>query len=368
MTQTNKIRKFYIGVMSGTSLDGIDIALCEIDDVRCTLLASTEYNFPQELKAEILHLISHPVTLKQIGECDSKLGLLFAKCINTFLINNALHVTSIAAIGLHGQTLWHEPDSAYPFSLQLGNPNIVAAKTGITTVADFRRMDMANSGQGAPFAPVFHQFLFAQEKDKCALVNIGGMANISLLFDELQGWDVGCGNVLMDLWVQRTQNRSYDEDGVFAQSGELNEALLQKMLSDNYFTKKPPKSTGREYFNGQWLTKQLQNFTHISDAQVQRTLLELTAQSIANDINATKATQLIVCGGGAKNSFLLNRLTELCRINVIPSDTLGISSDFLESMAFAWFAKKRLHKEPLALSSVTGAKKDSIAGAVYEAD
>ena len=250
--------------------------------------------------------------------------------------------------------------------MQLGNPNIVAAKTGITTVADFRRMDMANEGQGAPFAPLFHQFLFAREKEKTALVNIGGMANISLLFKTLQGWDVGCGNVLMDLWMQRKQNRSYDADGLFAQSGALDEALLQRMLSDDYFAKQPPKSTGREYFNEVWLSQKLQDFKYLSDAQVQRTLVELTAQSIANDINATEATQLIVCGGGAKNTFLLQRLNELCRVKVLPSDTLDISSDFLEAMAFAWFAKKRLHKEPLALSSVTGAKKDSISGAVYE--
>ncbi len=362
------MKELYIGVMSGTSLDGVDIALCEIDEASCTLLASAEYEFPQELKAEILHLISHPVTLKQIGECDSKLGLLFAKCINTFLINNELYIKSITAIGLHGQTLWHEPDSFYPFSLQLGNPNIVAAKTGITTVADFRRMDMANEGQGAPFAPVFHQFLFAKEKDKCALVNIGGMANISLLFGELQGWDVGCGNVLMDLWMQKTQHKSYDDAGAFAKSAQADEKLLKRMLEDEYFQKQPPKSTGREYFNEVWLSQKLQDFEYLSDAQVQRTLLELTAQSIANDINATEATQLIVCGGGAKNTFLLQRLNELCRIKVLASDTLDISSDFLEAMAFAWFAKKRLHKEPLALSSVTGAKKDSIAGAVYEAD
>jgi len=362
------MKELYIGVMSGTSLDGIDIALCEIDRANCKLLTACESPFPQELKEEILALISSSATLKQIGECDSKLGLLFAKCINTFLINNALHVTSIAAIGLHGQTLWHEPDSLYPFSMQLGNANIVASQTGITTVNDFRGKDIANGGQGAPFAPAFHKFLFADSNEKTAVVNIGGMANISLLFDKIRGWDVGCGNVLMDLWMQRKQNKSYDEDGVFAQSGELDEALLQKMLSDNYFAKKPPKSTGREYFNEQWLEKNLQNFTHLQAQDIQRTLVELTATSIANDINSTQATRLVVCGGGAKNTFLLQRLQTLSHAKVIVSDVLGISSDFLEAMAFAWFAKKRLHKEPLALSSVTNAQKNSIAGAVYAAD
>jgi len=362
------MKELYIGVMSGTSLDGVDIALCEIDETSCTLLASGEYEFPQDLKEEILALISSTATLKQIGECDTKLGMLFAKCINDFIQKNALHVNNITAIGLHGQTLWHEPDSAYPFSMQLGNPNIVALKTGITTVADFRRMDIANGGQGAPFAPAFHKFLFADAKQKTALVNIGGMANISLLFEKIQGWDVGCGNVLMDLWMQKTQHKNFDEDGAFAKSAQPDEALLDKMLDDDYFKQKPPKSTGREYFNKAWLQNKLLGFEHLSDAQVQRTLLELTAQTIANDVNKAQTSQLIVCGGGARNSFLMQRLGELCHAQVHPSDTLGISSDFLEAMAFAWFAKKRLHKELLTLSSVTGAKKDSIAGAVYEAN
>lgn len=368
MTQAKEIRELYIGVMSGTSLDGIDLALCSIDETDCKLLASHEYPFPKELKEEILLLISSAVMLKQVGECDTKLGMLFADCINDFIHKNTLHVKDITAIGLHGQTLWHEPDSAYPFSMQLGNPNIVAAKTGITTVADFRGMDIAHVGQGAPFAPAFHKFLFAKTKQKTALVNIGGMANISLLFDTLQGWDVGCGNVLMDLWMQKTQHKNFDADGAFAKSAIADTTLLQKMLDDEYFMQKPPKSTGREYFNEAWLQNKLQGFEHLNDAQVQRTLLELTAQTIAKDVNATEVSQLIVCGGGVKNSFLMQRLCELCHAKVLASDALGISSDFLEAMAFAWFAKKRIHKEPLQLSSVTGSAKDSIAGAVYEAN
>ncbi len=368
MTQTEKMQKLYIGVMSGTSLDGIDLALCAIDGTDCKLLTSHEYPFPKALKDEILFLIASDVSLKQLGECDTKLGMLFAECINDFMQKNALHVNGITAIGLHGQTLWHEPNSAYPFSMQLGNPNIVAAKTGIDTVADFRRMDIAHGGEGAPFAPLFHKFLFANSEQKTALVNIGGMANISLLFDTLQGWDVGCGNVLMDLWIQKTQQQKFDTDGVFAKSAQPDEALLEKMLDDAYFRQQPPKSTGREYFNKAWLTQKLQGFEHLSDAQVQRTLLELTAQTIAKDVNNTDSAQLIICGGGAKNSFLLQRLRELCRAEVLASDALGISSDFLEAMAFAWFAKKRMHKEPLALSSVTGSQEDSIAGAIYAAN
>jgi len=368
MTQTEKMQELYIGVMSGTSLDGIDLALCAIDETDCKLLASHEYPFVKELRDEILSLIASKVSLKQVGECDTKLGMLFAECINDFMQKNALHVTDITAIGLHGQTLWHEPNSTYPFSMQLANPNIVADKTGITTIADFRRMDIAHGGQGAPFAPVFHKFLFADSEQRTALVNIGGMTNISLLFDTLQGWDVGCGNILMDIWMQKTQHKNFDENGAFAKSSKPDEALLEKMLDDEYFKQKPPKSTGREYFDEDWLQNKLQNFEHLSDAEVQRTLLELTAQTIANDVNNTHSSQLIICGGGAKNNFLLQRLSELCHAKVSPSDALGISSDFLEAMAFAWFAKKRIHKEPLALSSVTGSGKDSITGAVYAAN
>ena len=362
------MKELYIGVMSGTSLDGIDIALCEIDTQHCKLLESLEYQFPRDLKEEILHLISKPVTLKQIGECDSKLGSIFAKNINDFVQKKNLHVENIRAIGLHGQTLWHEPNSPYPFSMQLGNPNIVTAKTGISTVSDFRQMDLANGGQGAPFAPAFHQFLFSHLRGNVALVNIGGMANISLLFDKLTGWDVGCGNVLMDFWMQKTQAKNYDEAGDFAQSASADDVLLATMLEDSYFKKQPPKSTGREYFNEKWLEEKLQGFEHLNDAQVQRTLLELTARSIANDVNATEATKLVICGGGAKNSFLLQRLNALCKTEVLTSDALGVSSDFLEAMAFAWFAKKRVHKEVLHLSSITGSSKNSIAGALYEAD
>lgn len=366
--QRKEISELYIGVMSGTSLDGIDIALCEIDEKNCRLFASCEYTLPKELRKEILALINTPATLQKIGECDSKLGLLYAQSINDFIQKHALHVKDIRAIGLHGQTLWHEPNTPYPFSMQLGNANIVAAKTGITTVADFRGKDIANGGQGAPFSPAFHQFLFADTAENRAVVNIGGMANISLLFDNFNGWDVGCGNVLMDLWMQKTQNKNYDVAGDFAKSAQADEALLRAMLDDDYFQKQAPKSTGREYFNTAWLEKQLQYFKSLSEAQIQRTLLELTAHSIANEVNATQTSQLIICGGGTKNIFLMQRLCTLCHAKVMPSDALGISSDFLEAMAFAWFAKKRIHKEPLALNAVTGANKDSIAGAVYEAD
>ncbi len=357
--------ELYIGVMSGTSLDGIDISLCEIADSKCELISSLEYPFDRELKREILEIIDAMTTLKQVGTLDNKLGHLFADAINTFLLQTKTNPENIRAIGLHGQTLWHQPDGANPFSMQLGDPNIVSANTKIQVVADFRRMDMANGGQGAPFTPAFHQEMFGDLKRKIAVLNIGGMANLTILGEELKGWDTGCGNVLMDMWISKCKNVYFDKDGEFAKSGELNTKLLDAMLQDKYLKKLPPKSTGREYFNDTWLANYLPLFQTIKDEDIQRTLLELTAQSIANDVKKTNVNLLIVCGGGVKNIFLMERLKELCKTQIVASDEYGVNSEFMESMAFAWLAKKRIHREKVALSSVTGAKKDSILGGIY---
>ena len=359
------MRELFIGVMSGTSLDGIDVTLCEIDSQQCTLIHSFEYPFDKDLKEEILGIISGTTTLQEIGSLNIKLGNLFADSINTLIQNHNIDSTQVTAIGLHGQTLWHQPDNELPFSMQLGCPNVVVAKTGIQVVADFRNMDIANGGQGAPFAPAFHQFVFASQKEKTAVLNIGGMANITLLRDTLRGWDTGVGNVLLDYWVKNCKYFPYDKDGEFAESGELNKELLNTMLEDPYFKLLPPKSTGREYFNPSWLSTLLPTFQTIKDEDVQRTLLELTAQSITNDVKQSDIQTLIVCGGGAKNTFLMQRLKELNSAKIHKSDTLGISSDYMESMAFAWFAYKRVHREAVNLSSVTGAKKNSILGGIY---
>jgi anhydro-N-acetylmuramic acid kinase len=358
-------KELYIGVMSGTSLDGIDIALCEIDDTSCKLIKAQEFPFNKALKDEILDVISNSTNLKQLGTIDAKLGYLYANAIHNFIQTNNLNKNSIKAIGLHGQTLWHEPEGDFPFSMQLGDANRVVAKTGLKTVADFRGMDIANGGQGAPFAPAFHQFIFGSLEGNIAVLNIGGMANITILGEELQGWDTGCGNVLLDMWISQTQQKAYDREGAFARSGTLHVELLETMLEDAYFKKQPPKSTGREYFNQTWLANYLPLFNTIPENDIQRTLLELTAKTVANDINATQTDKLIICGGGSKNGFLMQRLDALTTCEILISDALGVSSDSLEAMAFAWFAYKRVHREIVALHSVTGAKKDALLGAMY---
>ena len=354
--------EYYIGVMSGTSLDGVDIALCEIDAQKCKLLHYKEFEYEHSLKKEVLNAIDSPLTLQEFGLLDTKLGAFFAQKIQEFLEYFSLNHEKINAIGLHGQTLWHSPDTPHPFSLQLGNANIVVAQTKIPTVSDFRSMDMANGGQGAPFAPAFHQFYYQDTQTRRAVLNIGGMANITLLKEPLLGWDSGCGNILLDIHIQQTQNRAYDKDGEFAKSGTLSKEFLNAMLRDEYFQKKPPKSTGREYFNASWLSKHLTKFPQLSSADRQRTLTELTAQSVADALKAFEVEEIIVCGGGAKNSFLLQRLHTLTQAKI----TQEPNSDALEAMAFAWLAYKRIHKEKVALSSVTGASKNSILGALYE--
>jgi anhydro-N-acetylmuramic acid kinase len=351
--------------MSGTSLDGVDVVLCEIDSSMCRLISSHEYPFDKKLKEDVLHAINSPITLEFVGHLDTRLGELYARTIQTFIKERNINPKEIRAIGLHGQTLWHQPNGNHPFSMQLGNPNVVTAKTGISVVTDFRRKDISNGGQGAPFAPAFHKEIFGSLERKTAVVNIGGMANITFLEDKIRGYDTGMGNVLLDYWISECKNLPYDKDGAFAACGTLNEELLETLLNDEYFKKAPPKSTGREYFNATWLSSHLPIFHTIKDEDIQRTLLELTAKSIANEVTQTSTDLLIVCGGGAKNKFLMQRLQELCKIEVAKSDDYGVSSDFLEAMAFAWLAYKRIHNEKVELSSITGAKEDSILGGIY---
>lgn len=359
--------ELYIGVMSGTSLDGIDIALCEIDDKTCRLIYSYEYSFDKELKSDILDAISGTTTLKKIGEIDTRLGMAYAEAINDFLNLYGIKKEDVSAIGLHAQTMWHEPHGDYPFSMQLGNASIVTAKTDICVVSDFRQKDIAFGGQGAPFAPAFHKFIFSKFGKNTAVLNIGGMANLTILGDKLTGYDTGCGNVLMDMWIMQCKNLPFDKEGAFAKSGEINKELLESMLNDEYFKKAPPKSTGREYFNMSWLAKYLPLFQTLKDEDIQATLLELTARSIAVEVKKAAVDTLIVCGGGAKNSYLMERLSSnLSGVEVSAGDKYGVDGEYMEAMAFAWLACERVHKRAVKLSTVTGALRDSILGCIYE--
>jgi len=355
-------KELYIGIMSGTSLDGVDVVLCEINAESCELVCSLEYPLSLELKADILTMIEGKSTLEEVGQLDHRLGWLFTQAVGALLIRENIDASSVKAIGLHGQTLWHDPKGVHPFSMQLGDPNILTAKTGIAVVADFRRKDVALGGQGAPFAPAFHEFLFGSLEASVSIVNIGGMANITVLGEKLIGYDTGCGNVLLDMWVAQHEGVSYDKDGEWARSGTVDYGLLDAMMSDDYFEQLYPKSTGREKFNKAWLQSFLSGKTH-NPEDVQRTLLELTALSISNEVLRFNRDIVLLCGGGAKNSFLVERIKAL-----MPNVEVAIAAnaDMIEAMTFAWLAYKRMHKEVINLKDVTGASENAILGGVYE--
>ncbi len=367
--------KRYIGVMSGTSMDSVDVVSCMVDASACSLEYSYAHPFPEVLKEQILHAVTHALTLRETGTLDHRLGLLFADAVSGFMQKYGLCTEDIAAIGLHGQTLWHEPDGTDPFSMQMGDANLVAARTGMPVVADFRRKDMAFGGNGAPLAPAFHRFLL-QGAENAAVVNIGGIANISVLQEETLGYDTGPGNMLMDAWIAEYKELPYDKEGSWAGEGKVDYILFEAMMQDPYFSQTPPKSTGRERFNLQWLSKIIEALqgnannnsslftlhSSLLPEDVQRTLLELTAQSIANEVLRFNPDILLLCGGGACNTLLVERIAAL-----MPNVQTGVMEDAqnIEAMMMAWLAYKRMHNETVALKSVTGARENTILGGVY---
>lgn len=360
----------YIGVMSGTSLDGVDVVLAAISDTFVAEQSSLSVAFPVTLKNRILNICQgQDTTLSEIGKIDRELGSLYADAINQLLNKTGIPAKDIIAIGCHGQTVWHEPDGEQPFTMQLGDNNRVAALTKITTIGDFRRRDMAYGGQGAPLVPAFHLAVLGHPTEKRIVLNIGGIANVTALLPGayVKGYDTGPGNMLMDTWTWRNKHKAYDNNGKWASSGQVNTALLNAMLNDRYFRRPAPKSTGREYFNMQWLERHLLNFAMVSAQDVQATLCELTAVSIADQILLCGGGErLIVCGGGAKNVFLMQRLAALLPgIEVAPSDKFGLSGDDMEALAFAWLAARTIAGLPGNLASVTGADRDTVLGAVY---
>ena len=354
----------YIGVMSGTSLDGIDIALCKISENEIQTINAKEYSYDSDIKHDVLNAIANPITLEFIGTLTYKLGLMYSSAINRFLDEFNIDQKDVIAIGLHGQTIWHSPNKPFPFSLQIGDGSLVAKKTRIDVINDFRSGDVANGGQGAPIAPAFHKALF--NDNESAVLNLGGISNITILSNEFIGYDVGVANILSDYWIQKNQNISFDKDGSWARKGEINNELLRALLSDFYFKKQPPKSTGREYFNGSWLEEKLELFPNISAVNVQATLLEFTLIPIIEALKEKQVKRLIVCGGGAHNSYLMEKLSQkLDGIKVLKSDDLGVNSTFLEAIAFAWLAYKRVNNEAIDLQNITGSSKPTVLGAIH---
>jgi len=357
-------RSLYIGLMSGTSLDAIDAALIDFsNDVK--LIEAIEINIPTDIRDEIYAL--NTPCLNELSRSlilDKKLAALFSKAVIQLLKKTGYSSNKITAIGSHGQTLRHSPDGDYGYSLQVGDPNCISEQTGITVVADFRSRDIAAGGQGAPLVPAFHQTVFISPEENRAIINIGGMANISLLFNNEQngGFDTGPGNVLMDYWCQKNTGKHYDLNGAWAETGQVDITLLNEMLAEPYFKKQPPKSTGREMFDGHWVEQF--NVEEIPPENVQATLLELTAQSICHAV-PEETDAIYLCGGGALNTKLLKRISELGNKKTHTTEKLGIAPEWVEATAFAWLAKQTINHQAGNAPEATGAKGNRVLGGIY---
>lgn len=370
----------FIGLMSGTSLDGVDGVLARIaPHGQMQVLAHAFTPFDAPFREALLALnLSGPDELHRGALAANAIARHYARVVNALLEQTGQEAASIEAIGAHGQTVRHRPlefdgDEQHPavgYTIQLINASLLAELTGIDVVADFRNRDLAAGGQGAPLVPAFHQGVFGQAGACMATMNIGGISNISVLQADgaVQGWDCGPGNALMDFWCQSHTGQPFDRDGAWAASGQVHAGLLARLLSEEFLRRTPPKSTGRDLFNPAWLARHLDAFTGLTAVDVQATLTEFTAQACALDVRrfAAEAHSLIVCGGGALNGHLMRRLSELLPgISVVSSDTQGLPPLQVEAAAFAWLAFKTLRRETASLKSVTGARGARVLGAIY---
>lgn len=366
----------FVGLMSGTSVDGIDAALVSCQGDRIELLATHQHEMPDRAREQIA-AISHSATdeIERMGPLDRELGRLFSAAALELLATAGIQPGQVRAIGSHGQTIRHRPRSggsaeASCFTLQLGDPNTIAEATGITTVADFRRRDVAAGGEGAPLAPAFHAAALAREGVNRAIVNIGGIANVTVLKGtELHtGFDTGPGNTLLDHWMMRHCGQPFDRDGQWSAQGQVSQPLLRDLLEHEYFSKTGPRSSGKEAFNLNWLDRQLEAHPLLPPEDVQASLAELTASSIARAIvtSPVKVAEVYICGGGAHNGDLMARLhRHLKPASLDTTATLGIDPDWVEAATFAWLAYRSLEGLPGNAPAVTGARGPRVLGGIY---
>lgn len=354
-------------------MDDVDAALIGLDGDRCGLLASYSQPLGDELGDELRSFVSQPyeAPLSRYGALDTRIGEVFAEAARSLLAGCDVPAASVTAIGSHGQTVLHHPHGDHPYTLQIGDPNIIAARTGIMTVADFRRRDIALGGQGAPLVPAFHEAVFSAEEEPRIVLNLGGIANITVMQPGLptRGFDTGPANTLMDAWCRRHRDTAFDRDGEWAATAETDSALLDALMAHPYFSRKSPKSTGVEEFNLAWVDGVLAEVApSMAPDVVQSTLCELTARSVAEAVNSETAApgSIYACGGGAHNRELLKRIdTHLADWSVATTDVLGIGADWVEAAAFGWLAHRRLQNLPGNLPAVTGARSSAILGSVY---
>jgi anhydro-N-acetylmuramic acid kinase len=375
--------QFFIGIMSGTSLDGIDVALCTFENnssqnnnsfknQACQVIATHFLAYPAALRSALLALHSAQENeLEKSILMGNKLATLYAEAVKSVLLTANIGADKVTAIGCHGQTVRHCPnlDPELGFTLQIGNAALLAELTDITVISDFRSRDIAAGGQGAPLVPAFHQAIFGDANKNRAIVNIGGIANITVLSKSGQvlGFDTGPGNMLLDSWAKLRLGKDYDKDGAWAATGVVLNSLLSGMLAEPYFAQNPPKSTGRDLFNDHWLQQHLL-YPHLRSEDVACTLVALTAHTIHDAIaqDCGQIDEVYLCGGGARNTFLVNSLKEMMGGRLMATtDALGVGVDWVEAVAFAWLAKQTIENKPSNLPAATGAKGLRVLGAIY---
>ena len=374
--QQYKKEDLYIGCISGTSLDGLDIAVVRFqNNAYPDILAATTAEFPASLHAELSALTAPSDNeIYNMGQAHVAFGRMIGEQVLKLLKVENIVIDDVRAIGSHGQTIRHHPELERPFTLQIGDPSTIAECTGIMTIADFRSRDVAAGGQGAPLAGAYHRYLFAHPQHDRAVVNIGGMANVTLLHAEddcVTGFDTGPGNVLLDAWCRAELDESIDHWGRISASGEPLTELLSLCLQDEYFSRQPPKSTGREYFHLDWFRQKLMTQQAFQDARpvdVLATLVCLTAYSIADALNNQnfRPETIWVCGGGRRNGTLLAKLEEQCPKSKVRSiEQSGMDGDFIEAVAFAWLAREYVHTRPGNIPNITGANGRRLLGGLY---
>ncbi|MBD8645350.1 anhydro-N-acetylmuramic acid kinase [Stenotrophomonas sp. CFBP 13724] len=362
----------YLGLMSGTSADGIDAALAQFPpEGGCRFVEGLTLPWDPLLRERLVALGQggELASLDELGDVDARIGLAFAAAAVALLQHSGVEAAQVKAIGSHGQTVRHRPSASPAFTLQLGDANRIAERTGITTVADFRRRDVAAGGQGAPLMPAFHLAMLGTADEDRAVLNLGGIANLTLIprVGTLLGFDTGPANALLDAWCERHTGHAYDADGAFAASGVVDEGLLARWRADPWFALPPPKSTGREQFHLAWVQQQIGDGQHVA-ADVQATLLELTAVTVADALlrDLPGAGRMLVCGGGVRNGHLMQRLAaSLPGVVVESSARHGLDPDYLEAMGFAWLAQRTLDGLAGNLPSVTGAAGLRVLGAIH---
>ncbi|OZB51339.1 MAG: anhydro-N-acetylmuramic acid kinase [Stenotrophomonas sp. 14-69-23] len=374
MTSIDPQLPLFLGLMSGTSADGIDAALVQFPvEGGCRFVHGHTFDWQVRTRDALVALGqgAEPASLDALGQLDAEVGIAFAAAANGLLERAGIAHAQVRAIGSHGQTIRHRPTASPAFTWQIGDANRIAELTGITTVADFRRRDVAAGGHGAPLMPAFHLAMLGSSGEDRAVLNLGGIANLSLLARDgsLRGFDTGPANALLDGWCQRHLGTAFDADGAFAASGRVNEALLARLLDDAWFALPPPKSTGREQFHLDWVDARIGD-APLAPADVQATLAELTAATVTDALRAhlPGARRLLVCGGGVRNPHLLRRIAaRLPGVEVVSSAAHGLDPDYMEAMGFAWLAREALAGRPGNLPSVSGARGPRILGAIHPA-